>query len=110
MEDTSKGKNSKPKEEDEEKMKKEAMDELNKMIFKKSGGKKDENKEEWQFWDKQPVPKLKSFDVKDEDIGPIEKDNDVEKERKEPYPLPKNCSWYNLDINDTKDLTTVRRR
>lgn len=71
----------------------------------KTKKKKEEGpKEKYAFWDSQPVPKIQS---NVEETGPIE-NKTLDEVRKEPYNLPKNYSWYDLDINDPKDLKKVR--
>ena len=62
-------------------------------------------KNEYKFWDTQPVPKIKSEDSTE--IGPINLENDLEKERKDPLKLPASFSWYDIDINKDTDLTNV---
>jgi hypothetical protein len=80
--------------------------ELKQMLFKNTTMKKGEQvKDSYKFWDTQPVPKMHSEDSKD--VGPIETDNHVDKERKEPYKLPSGFSWYDIEINDDKELTMV---
>jgi glycylpeptide N-tetradecanoyltransferase len=84
----------------------EMLNSLKQMLYKSSSNKKgDQIKENYKFWDTQPVPKITSLDTSE--VGPIDNDNDVEKERQEPYKLPSNFSWYDLDINDNSDLSKV---
>lgn len=117
MEDTNKDKknNENNNEEDENNKQEETgdqssemMDSIKQMLFKGGNGRKgDQVKESYRFWDTQPVPKITSDNTTE--IGPIEVDNDVEKERKEPYALPKGFSWWDVDINKDSDLTLVRK-
>lgn len=60
-----------------------------------------------KFWGNQPVPQFKGDEITEDDIGPIEKDNDVEKESKEPVFLPKGYAWSDIDIHNEEDLTRV---
>ena len=83
----------------------EILSSLNQMLFKSSQKKGDQVKENYRFWDTQPVPKINSEEAFD--IGPIDTDNDLDKERKEPYKLPSNFQWYDIDINNNSDLTKV---
>lgn len=83
----------------------EVLKSLNQMLFKQGQRRGEQIKENYKFWDTQPVPKMNSVDPSE--VGPIDTDNDVEKERQEPYKLPSNFSWYDIDIHDDKDLTKV---
>lgn len=78
---------------------------LKEVLFKKRNNKSEQVKTEYKFWDTQPVPKIKSEDTSD--VGPIDTENDVEKERKDPLKLPASYSWYDIDINNDSDLTKV---
>ncbi len=84
----------------------EYLNALKEVLFKKRNNKSEQVKTEYKFWDTQPVPKIKSDET--EDVGSIETNNDVEKERKEPLKLPASYSWYDVDINSDTDLTRVR--
>jgi len=79
---------------------------LKEVLFKKRNNKSEQVKTEYKFWDTQPVPKIKSEDSTE--IGPIDIENDLEKERKEPLKLPASFSWYEVDINNDSDLTKVK--
>jgi glycylpeptide N-tetradecanoyltransferase len=61
-------------------------------------------KKERKFWGTQPVPK---FSDEVTNIGPIDTNNDVENEQKEPYNLPKGYIWYDIDIHNSEDLNKV---
>jgi hypothetical protein len=65
----------------------------------------------WAFWDTQPVPKMKEVinqlnlfkltvyiqTISDEDLGAIEASRD--NVRQEPYSLPKNFEWDDVDVS-----------
>jgi glycylpeptide N-tetradecanoyltransferase len=85
---------------------KDNLDSLKEAIFKMKKNKTELVKENYKFWDTQPVPKIKSDDS--DEIGPLDENNDVEKERKEPFKLPNTFSWYDIDINSSSDLTKVK--
>lgn len=80
---------------------------LKEVLFKKRNNKSEQLKTEYKFWDTQPVPKIKSDETSD--IGPIDTENDIEKERKEPLKLPSSYSWYDVDINSDSDLSKVNQ-
>jgi glycylpeptide N-tetradecanoyltransferase len=82
----------------------EVLQSLNQMLFKSGQRKGDQVKENYKFWDTQPVPKMTS---ESSQIGPLDTDNDVDRERTEPFKLPSNFSWYDVDINNNSDLTKV---
>lgn len=105
MEDTSKNQNTNEKIENVETT---SATTENMMKFVRRDKKGDAIKDVWDFWDKQPVPKFNSGEIKEEDIGPIDKNANVETERKESYNLPKNHSWFELNINKDEELTRVR--
>jgi len=104
MEDTSKKQNNEENQGNEET---NAEPVENMMKFSKRQKKGDAKKDVWDFWDKQPVPKFNSAEIKEEDIGAIDKSTDLEAERKEPYNLPKSHIWYELNINKDEELTKV---
>ena len=104
MEDTSKNQNTDEKKENEET---NSVPTENMMKFSRRDKKGDAIKEVWDFCDKQPVPKFNSSEIKEEDIGPIDKNTNLEAERKEPFNLPKNHVWYELNINKEEELTKV---
>lgn len=81
---------------------------LKEVLFKKRNNKSEQVKTEYKFWDTQPVPKIKSEDSAE--FGPIDTENYIEKERKEPLKLPASYSWYDVDINNDSDLTKVNRK
>jgi glycylpeptide N-tetradecanoyltransferase len=85
-------------------MQQELINELTKMRMGGSKKKGQEEKDQYIFWDTQPVPKINQ-DVTE--TGPIDTQNDVSKERQEPYKLPAKFSWYEVDINNDSDLTKV---
>ncbi|KAK2195288.1 bifunctional Glycylpeptide N-tetradecanoyltransferase [Babesia duncani] len=58
---------------------------------------------EHKFWNTQPVLKLTET-VHQEDSGPIDTNNDIEKVRKIPYGLPEGFEWFDVDIHDEKQL------
>lgn len=117
MEDTSKNKNEKNKEKEQDKDNKEedsnfsnlsqqeSINSLKEALFKQKINKSEQVKDKYKFWDTQPVPKIKSEDT--DEIGPLDTNNDVEKERKEPLNLPATFSWSDIDINNNNDLTKV---
>ena len=62
-----------------------------------------------KFWGTQPVPQFQGEEITENDIGPIDKNNDVEKEQKEPYPLPKGYVWFDVDIHNPTELNKVNK-
>lgn len=86
--------------------KQENLDSLKDALFKMRKNKSEKTKENYKFWDTQPVPKLKSDDS--DEIGPLDENNDIDKERKEPFKLPNTFSWYDIDITNSGDLTKVK--
>jgi hypothetical protein len=60
-----------------------------------------------KFWGTQPVPQFQGDEITESDIGPIDKNTDLEKEQKEPYNLPKGYVWSDIDIHNNNDLTRV---
>lgn len=87
--------------------KEDELEELNKLAeilkLKKKG---EDIKDHYKFWDTQPVPNFKD-DYKDMKIGPIEENNKVEEVKKEPYSLPKNFYWKDVDIKNSNDLQNL---
>jgi glycylpeptide N-tetradecanoyltransferase len=82
---------------------------MNGMTFNK---KKKTNEEEMKtkvrkFWGTQPVPQFQGEEITESDLGPFDKDTDVEKEQKEPFNLPKGYIWYDIDINNSGDLNKL---
>lgn len=63
-------------------------------------------KDSYKFWDTQPVPGFKDNKYEDK-IGPIDENTDVSKVKAEPYKLPSNCEWVDIDITNKKDLRNV---
>ncbi len=113
MEDTSTTKNKTTNSEDAENGK--LIEDMSKMLsmggmtFNRKKKMNDEelmNKER-RFWGTQPVPQFKD-EVKEEDLGPIDENTDLEKEQKEPFNLPKGYKWYDVDIHSESDLTRVK--
>jgi hypothetical protein len=74
---------------------------------KKKVEEEDLKKRVGRFWGSQPVPQFLGKEITEKDIGPIDKNNDLEAESKEPVFLPKGYSWYDIDINNDEDLTKV---
>ncbi|KAK0421404.1 hypothetical protein QR680_015217 [Steinernema hermaphroditum] len=58
----------------------------------------------YKFWATQPVPK---FDEVVTDNTFIEADMDVSKLRKEPYSLPSQFEWRDIDIDDEEELNEL---
>lgn len=85
----------------------EYINAMKEVLFKNRNNKSEQVKNEYKFWDTQPVPKIKSEDSTE--IGPIDLENDLEKERKDPLKLPASFSWYDIDINKDTDLTKVKK-
>jgi glycylpeptide N-tetradecanoyltransferase len=83
----------------------ESINSLKEALLKHKINKSEQVKDNYKFWDTQPVPKIKSEDS--DDVGPLDSNNDVENERKEPLKLPNGFSWSEIDINNDKDLTNV---
>lgn len=67
---------------------------------------KDSNKvkDQYKFWDTQPVPSFKENKLEE---GPINNENKLDKVRKEPYNLPKSFEWKDIDIKNKDDLKLV---
>jgi hypothetical protein len=105
MEDTSQNQNTQENQGNEE-VKVDPVESMMKFSMKNKKG--DSVKEVWDFWDKQPVPKFNSAEIKEEDIGAIDINADVDAERKEPFNLPKSHIWYEMNINKDEELTKVR--
>lgn len=109
MEDTTKNNTNQPNQnnpntEEEELSNNDSLKTLQDLIYHQGFMKRNETvKESYKFWDTQPVPKITSTDP--EEIGPINTDTDVSKERQEPYKLPTGCQWY--DLNLSSDLQMV---
>lgn len=60
-----------------------------------------------QFWDNQPVPKLKDFLTEiNEKQGPLE-EKKVEEVRKEGYLLPGAFEWFDVDLEETSQMEQV---
>ena len=61
-----------------------------------------EIKTEYKFWGTQPVPQFdKECEVK---FGEIWKDHKIEDLRKEPFDLPENFEWRDVDLSKQQDL------
>lgn len=82
----------------------EMTEKLGSLMSMKQSNKDEKIKDKWQFWDTQPV--LKFSDNKNI-IGPIDVIKEVKDVQKDPYKLPTNFSWYEIDIKNKKDLNTV---
>jgi glycylpeptide N-tetradecanoyltransferase len=109
MEDTSKNTTHEQEEENfSELNQKDNLHSLKDALFKLKKNKSEQVKDNYKFWDTQPVPKIKSDDS--DEIGPLDENNDIEKERKEPFKLPNTFSWYDIDINNSNDLSKVKIR
>lgn len=52
-----------------------------------------------KFWKTQPV--VKQSEVTE--VGPIET-RTLEEVRKDPYPLPKEYEWYDINVHDKEDV------
>ena len=92
---------------DEVKSQLKQLEEISNFVsFKNKDSSNNAIKDEYKFWDTQPVTSFKSSEVKE---GPINNENDLEKVRKEPYSLPKNFIWRDVDINKKSDLKLVRK-
>lgn len=62
-------------------------------------------KEEWKFWETQPVPQLGS---KFTDINePIEPNKPISEVNPNPFSLPPGFKWDDLDLNTTEQLTEL---
>ncbi|CAM0143015.1 glycylpeptide N-tetradecanoyltransferase [Umbelopsis sp. WA50703] len=57
-----------------------------------------------QFWNTQPVPQY-GENITEE--GPIEPSVPRDQVRQEPYPLPKEFEWCEVDITDEKEITEL---
>lgn len=90
----------------EDQSKNDYINSLKEAIFQKKTKSSEQVKNEYKFWDTQPVPKIKSEDT--DELGPIESENDLEKERKEPLKLPLSYSWCDIDIHNDVDLKKVK--
>jgi glycylpeptide N-tetradecanoyltransferase len=68
----------------------------------------DQVKEEYKFWKDQPVPQIGAKLIEeDSEVGPIDNTNDLEKERKIPYKLPNNHTWFDVNIKNKDDLNEL---
>lgn len=84
---------------------KSSIAELTKLMQNNNMKKGEMIKDEYKFWESQPVPQFnKDIGVK---FGPIDKDCSVENERKEPFKLPTGFTWYEVDINNNNDLNRL---
>ncbi|KAG9012991.1 glycylpeptide N-tetradecanoyltransferase [Tulasnella sp. JGI-2019a] len=63
------------------------------------GGKNRKEMGEYKFWKTQPVPQMGEQREVDND-GPIESSVPREQVRQEPYPLPTNFVWSQIDLED----------
>lgn len=88
--------------EEDQKKAEQVLNEINKMTFAGSNRRKGQIKDQYKFWEKQPVAQFnKEIDTK---FGPIDKDCKVEDERKEPYQLPSGFEWQDVDVTDQRQL------
>lgn len=78
-----------------------APEQLEKLLKQLSLGGKIDIPKEHKFWKTQPVLQTDEK-VTDDDVGPIEPDN--QNVRKEPYALPADFEWVSLDINTESQL------
>jgi len=63
-------------------------------------------KDQYKFWDTQPVPSFKDQQNNNK-IGPIDEKEDLDSLRKIPLNLPKNYYWHDINIKDKKELKMV---
>lgn len=60
-------------------------------------------RQEWKFWQTQPVPSIGSK-VSSENNGPVEENKPIEELRQEPYKLPDGFSWDEIDILEDEQV------
>lgn len=60
-------------------------------------------KDEWKFWDTQPVPQLGAVIPKGTN-EPIQPDKTMDEIKKDPFSLPDGFKWDDLDLNDESQL------
>lgn len=63
-----------------------------------AGNKKDMGQH--KFWSTQPV----ALPQEGSEDGPIDPNVDIEKFRKEPFPLPKDYEWVDVDLNNPQEV------
>ncbi|CAF4047900.1 unnamed protein product, partial [Adineta steineri] len=61
------------------------------------------SKQEWKFWQTQPVPTI-GTKIDTTNIGPIESNKSVDEIRQEPYELPNGFVWDDIDIHVDEQL------
>ncbi|CAF1221618.1 unnamed protein product [Adineta steineri] len=64
---------------------------------------KSASKQEWKFWQTQPVPTI-GTKIDTTNIGPIESNKSVDEIRQEPYELPNGFFWDDIDIHVDEQL------
>ncbi|CAF1096007.1 unnamed protein product [Adineta steineri] len=64
---------------------------------------KSASKQEWKFWQTQPVPTI-GTKIDTINIGPIESNKSVDEIRQEPYELPNGFFWDDIDIHVDEQL------
>ena len=88
--------------EEEEEKKEDKPRTLKDVIFDRPNKDKRNPNREHKFWNKQPVPQM--GDTYNDDInGPIE-EKTLDDVRKQPYLLPPQFEWVELDLNDDKEV------
>ncbi len=60
-------------------------------------------KDEWKFWETQPVPQLGTVVPKGTN-EPIEADKRIEEIKPDPFSLPDGFKWDDIDLNDKDQL------
>lgn len=60
-------------------------------------------KDEWKFWETQPVPQLGS-QIPRGTNEPIQPDKDISEIKKEPFSLPDGFKWDDVDLNNHDQL------
>lgn len=60
-------------------------------------------KEEWKFWETQPVPQLGTVIPKGTN-EPIQPNKPIEEIKKEPFSLPDGFKWEEIDLNQDDQL------
>ncbi|CAF0751852.1 unnamed protein product [Brachionus calyciflorus] len=60
-------------------------------------------KDEWKFWETQPVPKLGTV-IPAGTNEPIQADKTIDEIKKEPFSLPDGFKWDDIDLNNEPEL------
>lgn len=60
-------------------------------------------KDEWKFWETQPVPKLGQVVPKGTN-EPIQPNKTLEEIKQDPFSLPEGFKWDDVDLNDENQL------